>query len=106
MILVPCPYCGSRNASEFRWLGEVRERPEPASATLTQWRHYLYMRRNVAGWSRERWFHRAGCGRYFVVERNTVTNQFEVANEPSRENSAQPSRKNSDDKGAPPPGGK
>jgi sarcosine oxidase subunit delta len=106
MILVPCPYCGSRNASEFRWLGEVRERPDPASATLTQWRHYLYIRRNVAGWSSERWFHRAGCGRYFVAERNTVTNQFGRAHETKRETSTQPSDESPDDKDARLPGDK
>ena len=76
MILVPCPYCGARNASEFNWKGELRRRPDPSTATPAQWRNYLYMRRNVAGWSTERWFHRAGCFRYFTLERNTVTNQF------------------------------
>jgi sarcosine oxidase, subunit delta len=106
MILVPCPYCGPRNASEFRWLGEVRHRPDPATATLGQWRHYLYMRRNVAGWNTERWFHRAGCWRYFVLERNTVTNQFSTANEASRETSAQPQDKSQYDKNARLPGGK
>lgn len=76
MILVPCPHCGPRNASEFRWVGEVRQRPDPHAATPAQWRRYLYLRRNAAGWSNETWFHRAGCGRYFVVERNTVSNEF------------------------------
>lgn len=76
MILVPCPYCGPRNASEFHWKGELRERPDPLSTTPAEWRHYLYMRRNVAGWSAEKWFHNAGCGRYFILERNTVTNRF------------------------------
>src|SRR5271170_6542911 len=76
MILVPCPYCGARNAAEFHWKGELRERPDPSTATPAQWRNYLYMRRNAAGWSREKWFHHAGCGRYFTLERNTVTNEF------------------------------
>jgi sarcosine oxidase, subunit delta len=106
MILVPCPYCGSRNASEFRWLGEVRERPDPGTATLAQWHHYLYMRRNVAGWSKERWFHRAGCGRYFVVQRNTVTNQFGAPNEALRETSTPASDNSIDDQSASLSGGK
>ena len=33
MILVPCPYCGPRNASEFRWGGEIKPRPDPNSTT-------------------------------------------------------------------------
>ena len=106
VILVPCPYCGPRNASEFRWMGEVRERPDPSSSTIEQWRHYLYMRRNVAGWSTERWFHRAGCGRYFVVERNTVTNQFGRADAASRRTPTQLSDETADEKDARLPGGK
>lgn len=104
MILVPCPYCGRRNASEFRWLGEVRERPDPATATLVQWRHYLYMRRNVAGWSSERWFHHAGCGRYIVILRNTVTNQFAALKDTTAEASAEPANKNENDQDVRVPG--
>jgi heterotetrameric sarcosine oxidase delta subunit len=76
MILVPCPYCGPRNASEFRWVGEARPRPAVADATPAEWRAYLHLRRNVAGWSVESWYHRAGCRRYFRAERHTVTNEF------------------------------
>ena len=65
MILVPCPYCGPRNASEFRWGGEIKRRPDPNNATTEQWRDYLYFRRNPAGWITETWCHQAGCGRYF-----------------------------------------
>jgi heterotetrameric sarcosine oxidase delta subunit len=106
MILVPCPHCGPRNASEFRWLGEVRERPDPATATLAQWRHYLYMRRNVAGWSSERWFHRAGCGRYIVLERNTVTNQFGASKGTVVEASAESAEGSEDGDETRVPGGK
>lgn len=76
MILVPCPYCGPRNAQEFRWCGELGSRPDPATATPQEWRRYLYFKRNVAGPSVETWFHRAGCGRYFKLERDTTTNEF------------------------------
>jgi heterotetrameric sarcosine oxidase delta subunit len=107
MILVPCPYCGPRNASEFRWCGELRERPDPATATPAQWRRYLYMRRNVAGFSRENWFHRAGCGRYFALERNTVTNQFRAAAaDAAIETSTEPAGQIQNDGSVRPPGGK
>jgi sarcosine oxidase subunit delta len=85
MILVPCPYCGPRNASEFRWGGEIKPRPDPNSATPQQWRDYLYFKRNAAGWITETWCHQAGCGRYFRSERHTVTNEIRatyVGNEP------------------------
>ena len=79
MILVPCPHCGPRNASEFRWVGESRRRPVVGNVTPVAWRTYLYLRRNVAGWTVEGWYHRAGCRRYFRAERNTVTNEFRPA---------------------------
>ena len=41
MILVPCPNCGPRNASEFRYVGEPRARP-PDGTGPEQWRSYLY----------------------------------------------------------------
>ena len=79
MMLVRCPWCGPRNADEFRHLGEVVARPDPDAATPEEWRAYLYLRANVAGWVTERWFHRAGCRRYLLVERHTVTNEIREA---------------------------
>ena len=82
MILLPCPWCGPRDADEFGYVGEMGARPDPRTTTPTQWRDYLYLRRNVAGWTSERWYHRAGCRRYLVVERDTMTN--EVRPQPSQ----------------------
>ncbi len=75
MILLPCPWCGSRDAGEFGYGGEPTPRPDPRTATPEQWRGYLYLRNNVAGWVTERWYHRMGCRRYVWVQRNTVTNE-------------------------------
>lgn len=76
MLLVPCPHCGPRNAADLRYVGEARPRPDPTSATPEEWRDHLYARRNPAGPLRETWYCRAGCRRYFTVERDTVTNTF------------------------------
>jgi heterotetrameric sarcosine oxidase delta subunit len=76
MILVPCPHCGPRNASEFRYLGEERTRPDPAVTTPAQWRLYLYRRTNPAGWTTETWHHATGCRAFLNVERHTVTNEI------------------------------
>jgi sarcosine oxidase, subunit delta len=75
MILLPCPWCGPRNVSEFHYAGELTPRPDPAAASPEQWRSYLYLRENRCGWRPERWYHRAGCRQYFTVERDTATNQ-------------------------------
>jgi len=78
MLLIPCVHCGERNASEFRYAGEAGRRPDPTSASPDVWRHYLYGSGNPAGWVTERWYHRAGCRRFLVVERHTVTNTIRV----------------------------
>ena len=75
MILVPCPHCGPRNSSEFRFVGEPHARPDVATATPEAWNSYLYLKDNPAGWQKESWYHRAGCRRYFAIERHTVTNE-------------------------------
>jgi len=75
VILLPCPHCGPRNASEFRYVGELAHRPDPNTTGTGEWRAYLYLKRNPAGWTTETWLHRAGCRRFLVVERHTVTNE-------------------------------
>lgn len=75
MILLPCPWCGERDASEFRYVSEMLPRPDPETATTRQWRDYLYLRGNKRGWVTERWYHRAGCRRYLVLERDTSTDK-------------------------------
>ncbi|MGH9303140.1 MAG: sarcosine oxidase subunit delta [Acidimicrobiales bacterium] len=76
MILIKCPYCGPRNSSEFHYAGEIKARPDPKTATKTEWRDYLYDKDNPAGWTHERWFHSAGCGQFLLAERHTVTNEL------------------------------
>jgi sarcosine oxidase subunit delta len=82
MILLPCPYCGPRNVSEFRYVGEVSERPDPNETGVEEWRAFLYTRNNVAGWTTETWFHSAGCRQHLVVERHTVTNEVRTSRLP------------------------
>jgi len=75
MITIPCPYCGPRNTSEFRYVGEQGSRPDPNRTTPAEWRSYLYTQSNEAGWVAETWWHGSGCRRYLIVERHTVTNE-------------------------------
>jgi heterotetrameric sarcosine oxidase delta subunit len=79
MILLPCPWCGPRPATEFAHVGEVSVRPDPAAATPAQWRGYLYLRANPCGWTSETWYHRMGCRRFIKVERHTETNEIRSA---------------------------
>lgn len=83
MILVPCPWCGPRNSSEFRAVGESKQRPDPTTASPAEWRAYLYTKHNAADWVTETWYHRAGCRRYFAMERHTVSNEIRTTRRPA-----------------------
>ncbi len=76
MILLECPNCGPRNASEFRYGGEARPRPDVNTASETEWNRYLHMRDNPLGEIREWWYHRAGCGCWLIAERHTKTQEI------------------------------
>jgi heterotetrameric sarcosine oxidase delta subunit len=78
MLLIPCPWCGSRPDAEFAAGGEAHVvRPaDPGAASDVQWGEYLYFRDNVKGHQRERWYHALGCRRWFNVERDTVTHEI------------------------------
>ena len=75
MIRIPCPYCGPRNSSEFAYLGELTARPPAGAVEPSEWRRYLYEKKNPAGWTDEKWYHSSGCRKFFIVERHTVTNE-------------------------------
>ena len=51
MLLIPCPWCGERDETEFRCGGEAHiARPQqPAALSDDQWADYLFMRSNPRG---------------------------------------------------------
>jgi len=73
-FLLECPNCGLRDVNEFRCQGEVTRRPT-GEPTLRELSDYVYFRANVAGVQREWRYHRAGCGLWFLAERDTRTNE-------------------------------
>lgn len=76
MILLECPNCGLRNTQEFRFGGEYNPRPAaPMETSNATWTNYIYMRDNKVDVQEEWWYHRAGCGRWFLAERHTKTNE-------------------------------
>ena len=76
MLLLPCPNCGSRNVQEYRYGGEYNPRPQrPLDVVDADWTDYVYMRANKMGVQKEWWYHRAGCGAWFLAERHTKTNE-------------------------------
>lgn len=78
MLSIACPWCGSRNVTEFSYGGEagiVRPK-DPFALSDQEWADYLYMRENRRGVQLEIWCHSAGCRRWFTLARDTVTNHI------------------------------
>ena len=78
MLLIACPWCGSRAENEFRYGGEAHvARPtDPGSVDDNAWAAFLYMRTNPKGTHYERWCHVHGCGRFFNCVRDTVSDRI------------------------------
>lgn len=75
MFQISCPWCGPRDESEFHYGGEAHiARPaDPYALSDEEWGDYLYNRKNPKGLHLEQWSHAAGCRRWFVVQRDTVS---------------------------------
>ncbi len=78
MLLIPCPWCGSRSEDEFVCGSEAdKKRPkDPSALSDAEWADYVFNHDNIKGNAREQWWHNKGCGRWFVIERNTVTHEI------------------------------
>jgi sarcosine oxidase, subunit delta len=81
MLSIPCPWCGHRDETEFRYGGQagVAYPPDPMALPDTRWAEYVFMRDNPKGFFAERWCHTAGCRRWFTVVRHTVSNEIQPA---------------------------
>ena len=73
---ITCTYCGSRDVSEFSYLGDATL-TRPAGGEGPAMHDYVYLRDNPAGPIREHWFHRAGCHGWVTVVRDTRTHAIE-----------------------------
>ncbi len=73
MKLIHCPVIGARPISEFVYGGELRPPLLDADGHSAAWTDYVFNRNGAPGVLREWWFHRPS-GRWFVLERDTVTN--------------------------------
>ncbi len=76
MQIFPCPFCGSRDETEFTFGGEAgKVRPAPADAVSPEdWSRFLHLHPNPRGAVREIWRHDT-CGEFFLMERDTLTHR-------------------------------
>ena len=77
MMLIPCPYCGPRNVTEFTYAGDadVKRPADAAAVSEAEWAAYVYLRDNPRGPHDELWQHSAGCRRFIRVKRDTLTHE-------------------------------
>lgn len=73
MKLLDCPGIGARPISEFDYMGEVRVPPE--NSTEASWGDYVFNRNGAPGILKEWWYHRP-TGHWFVLLRDTQTDQI------------------------------
>ena len=79
---IPCPLCGEREVSEFRYGGDAsKKRPALGEAGLKIWHEYVFTFENPKGLHEEFWQHTLGCRQWFKLKRNTATNEILVSGE-------------------------
>lgn len=81
MLIIPCPWCGERDESEFNYGGTARPLPS-LDADAVAWRDALYVHDNPMGWREELWFHGFGCQQWIVVRRHTVSQKIVGSRQP------------------------
>ncbi len=78
MLQIPCPWCGTRDETEFHFGGEAHVERPGIDVSDAEWADYLFNRENPKGLHYERWFHTFGCRQWFNVARDTVTHEIHV----------------------------
>jgi heterotetrameric sarcosine oxidase delta subunit len=76
VLRIPCPWCGVRDETEFRYRGDgTVVRPGP-DGTREAFAAFVFERANPRGWHLEWWLHVAGCRRLLRVARHTLTHEI------------------------------
>jgi len=76
MFVIRCPYCQEpREEEEFSYSGEafIARPARPENVDDETWGDYLFKRKNPKGWHWEMWSHAAGCRKFLIVKRHTVS---------------------------------
>jgi heterotetrameric sarcosine oxidase delta subunit len=76
MLRINCPWCGTRDESEFSFGGESHVERPGLEVSDAEWADYLFNRENPKGLHYERWCHVYGCSQWFNVVRDTVTHEI------------------------------
>ena len=83
MLRIPCPHCGTRDYTEFKYFGDAtKSRPDIRSTDLNAWTEFYFLFDNPKGLHREYWQHLGGCRQWLVLTRDTATNTVMAAEWP------------------------
>lgn len=72
---IHCPYCGSRDSSEFVYRGDAAP-TRPTTSDMEAFVDYVYLRDNIAGPIDEHWYHLNGCRQWLRVRRDTLSHEI------------------------------
>ena len=70
---IDCPFCGTRDQSEFLYLGDAAPTRPADTANAAAFADYVYLRDNPAGVIDEHWYHAGGCRSWVRVTRDVRT---------------------------------
>lgn len=74
MLTLTCPHCGvMADETELAPGGEAHLRRRGPGSSDEEFEGYLFARVNPKGPHFERWRHAYGCGKWFLVARDTAT---------------------------------
>ncbi|MCY4540950.1 MAG: sarcosine oxidase subunit delta [Rhodobacteraceae bacterium] len=86
MLIIECPFCGSRDEREFDY-GGLAKPPRGRIAEVAsdrEWLDYLLIAEEQGEIAEEYWWHVRGCGEWIKIRRNTLTHDIESPEGASR----------------------
>ena len=79
MLLIPCPYCGERDESEFTYGGSSRNYPTfDEGRSISDWYQSVYLPKLHQNVLCEYWYHTAGCEQWIELKRDLCTHKIEL----------------------------
>ena len=76
MIRINCPFCGTRDHTEFSYEGDATVEYPALDASQDDWFDAVFLRENPRGLHTEYWRHIYGCGSFLEVQRHTRTHEI------------------------------
>jgi methylglutamate dehydrogenase subunit B len=83
MLRIPCPWCGERDETEFRYRGDATKVRPAGEADAAAFSCYVFERDNPLGWHAEWWLHVAGCRKLLKVVRHTLSHDIRAVLAPA-----------------------